>query len=196
LPKRKANSPWGSNYKEGLPTTSVNDSIDIDQLIRPTVDAGVISEESGQWEGIKTLDSQFIGITIALGIANGGDVSFPDTDAYPSIDMTGYRDLAIALNPSNGGNYSFTVVNGPDTIPNGGLSPVAAGVQLNGAFQGEPSDEGWYAILYDGTQSMQADKWNILMIEARARNQGNLQLKIVNNSGGSSDMMFAFRRFA
>ena len=97
MPKRNANSPWGSSYKEGLPTTSVNDSVDIDQMVRPMLDCGVISKETGQWEGITTSDLQFIGITIDKSIANGAAILVPNTTAFPSINMTGFSGLFLAF---------------------------------------------------------------------------------------------------
>ena len=112
MSQRKANSPWGSAYKEGLPTTSVNDSIDVDQMIRPMVDCGVISRETGQWEGVPTTDEQMIGVTINLAVPNTGEILVPDTDAYPSIDMKGFKSMYIAIKPTNGGNYGVSAVMG------------------------------------------------------------------------------------
>ena len=47
------------------------------------------------WQGRKSSDEVFIGITKAEGIANGGDALFPDTNDFPRIDMTGFRDIFI-----------------------------------------------------------------------------------------------------
>ena len=190
MPQRKANSPWGSAYKEGLPTTSVNDSIDVDQMIRPMVDCGVISRESGQWEGVTTSDEQFIGITINLSVANSAAVLVPDTNAYPSIDMTGFQDLYFALKPSNGGNFAVSAVMGPDTEPFGGLTPVNAAQALKGAVGRNDFDN----ILVDGADGMIADVWNIFYIQNRLNGQKNMQFQITNNSGGSSNIEFAFLR--
>jgi hypothetical protein len=191
LPQRKANSPWGSSYKEGLPTTSVNDSIDVDQMIRPMVDCGVISRESGQWEGVTTSDEQFIGITISLGVANSGEILVPDTNAYPSIDMTGFCNLALALKPTNGGTYGIKAVMGPDTLPFGGLSPVNAAASLRYARNALSTFE---PLFDDSNETLTADVWNIFIIQCRTEGQKNLQFKITNSSGGTSDIEFAFLR--
>ena len=46
----------------------------------------------------------------------------------------------------------------------------------------------------DGAEAFTADVWNILTIQQRLKDQKNLQFKITNNSGGSSDIEFAFMR--
>jgi hypothetical protein len=194
LPKRKANSPWGSSYKEGLPTTSVNDAVEIDQMIRPMLDCGVISKETGQWEGVPTTDEQMIGLTINLSVANGATILVPDTNAYPSINMKGFSTLFIAIKPSNAGNYAITAVMGPDTQPFGGLSPVAAARTLRGggfpAMSGDDMDN----VLLDAGEDCQANVWNIFVINQRVKEQRNLQFVIENSTGGSSDIEFAFMR--
>jgi hypothetical protein len=193
LPLRKANSPWGSSYKEGLPTTSVNDSIDVDQMIRPMVDCGVISKETGQWEGVPTTDAQFIGITISNGVSNSTAILVPDTDAYPSIDMTGFEDLFIAIKPSNGGNVKIDAVMGPATESFGGLSPVDAAKRIEIAGRADVPGS-LQTAFYDSAQNLTANVWNIFNLQGMLSNQKNLQLKITNDSGGSSDIEFAFLR--
>jgi hypothetical protein len=157
------------------------------------VDCGVISKETGQWEGVPTSDAQFIGITIALGVANSAEILVPDTSAYPSIDMTGFSDILIAIKPSNGGNYTITAAMGPDTEPFGGLKPVNAAVTLKGNVRSIGS-EADFEVLVSDTESLTADVWNIFMIQERLADQANLQFKIQNASGGSSDISFAFMR--
>jgi hypothetical protein len=151
------------------------------------VDCGVISKETGQWEGVPTSDAQFIGITIALGVANSAEILVPDTSAYPSID------ILIAIKPSNGGNYTITAAMGPDTEPFGGLKPVNAAVTLKGNVRSIGS-EADFEVLVSDTESLTADVWNIFMIQERLADQANLQFKIQNASGGSSDISFAFMR--
>ena len=114
MANRKSNSPWGSSYKEGLPSTAVDDSVDIDQNVRATINTGVIDVRTGQWQGITVSDPQMTGFTIAEAIPNSGTALFPDTQNFPSIDMTGYSDIFIAIKPNNGGNIGIEAVMGPD----------------------------------------------------------------------------------
>ena len=158
------------------------------------VDCGVISRESGQWEGVTTSDDQFIGITIATGIANGGDALFPDTDAYPSIDMTGFSGLLIAIKPTNGGNFAIEAVMGPDTLPFGGLPPVNAAAGLRGLVFPFGTASDFENIFNDAAETMTADVWNIFSILTVLEGQKNMQFKITNNTGGASDVEFAFLR--
>ena len=49
-------------------------------------------------------------------------------------------------------------------------------------------------ILIDGTESLTADVWNIFVIQEKLAGQKNMQIRIDNNSGGESDITFAFLR--
>ena len=119
MPKRNANSPWGSAYKEGLPTTAVNDTIDINQELYPSVDTGFIDVSTGKWNGRVATDEQFNIIQIDAGVANGAEILTPSSnpDGTWPLDMTGYSDLLLAIKPSNGGNYKIEAVMGPATTP-------------------------------------------------------------------------------
>jgi len=48
--------------------------------------------------------------------------------------------------------------------------------------------------LVDSAEAMTADVWNIFYIGNRVQNQKLLQFNIVNNSGGNSDIDFAYLR--
>jgi hypothetical protein len=190
LVNRKSNSPWGSSYKEGLPSTAVNDTVDIDQNVRATITTGVIDVETGQWEGIRVNDPQMsIGAT-GEGIANSGTVLFPGNADAPSIDMTGYQDIFIAIKPTSGGNYQVAAVMGPVEVPFGGLTPVNAAANLKGAIRRNDMD----TVLLDSSESMTADVWNIFTIKSQLANQKNMQFFVVNNTGAISTIEFAFMR--
>ena len=191
--KRTGYAPWSLTREAGVQSATVDGTIEVPQYLQPTIDTGFV-DVKGNWKGRRSNDEQFIGITKAESIPTSGEVLFPEPPNHPSIDMTGFNDILIALKPTNGGNYSFTAVMGPDTVPFANLSPVNSAVQLNAGYVGEPSDEGWYAILYDSSQAMTADAWNILALYGRAKGQKNMQFKVVNNSGGTSTMEFAFMR--
>lgn len=194
MPKRKANSPWGAAYKEGLPTTAVNDQIIIDQEIIPAINTGVIDVNTGQWEGITVTDKHFFLSDTAAGIANGGDVLFPNTAESDWIDMTGYSDLIIAIRPSNGGNFAMSAVMGPADRYYANLTPVNAEATLKGSIGGGENSPSIYNFLSDSAESMTVDVWNIFYIGDKFRNQKLLNLKVVNNSGGASDIDFGYLR--
>jgi hypothetical protein len=171
-------------------SATVDGTIEVPQYIQPVLDTGFV-DEAGNWKGIKSSDENFIGLKTAEGIANGGEVLFPDTANIVSIDMTGFSDLFIALKPSNGGNYAITAVMGPDTTPFANLTPVAAARTLRGADALDGSVEN---VLLDSAEDCQSDLWNIIIIKERLAEQKHMQFKIVNNSGGNSNIEFGFMR--
>jgi hypothetical protein len=194
LPKRKSNSPWGSAYKEGLPTTAVNDTIDINQELFPSVDTGFIDVKTGKWNGIVASDEQFNIMQIDVDIANGGEILTPSSnpDGTWPLDMTGYNDIQIAIKPTNGGNYAITGVMGPASTPYANLSPVNGAAALKGVV--DPRDEILENCFNDTSEALTADVWNIFMVQGRLANQKLLRFKIVNNSGGLSTIETAFMR--
>jgi hypothetical protein len=192
LPKRNANSPWGSAYKEGLPTTAVNDTIDINQELFPSVDTGFIDVKTGKWNGIVASDEQFNIMQIDVDVANSASILTPSSnpDGTWPLDMTGYNNLFMAIKPSNGGNYAITAVMGPASTPFANLSPVNAGATLKGALDRNDMD----TTLVDSAESLTADVWNIYIIGNQLQSQKLLRFSIVNNSGGLSTIETAFMR--
>ena len=190
MAKRKTNSPWGSAYKEGLPSTAVNDRVAVDEVLYPSVNTGDIDVNTGQWEGVRLSDKRFFISDTATGIANGAEVLFPNTADTDFVDMTGYNDIIIAMKPTRGGNFGTTAVMGPATHDFANLSPVNAAATLKGAIDRNDMD----TALVDSAEAMTADVWNIFYIGNRVQNQKLLQFNIVNNSGGSSDIDFAYLR--
>ena len=190
MAKRKTNSPWGSAYKEGLPSTAVNDRVAVDEVLNPSVNTGDIDVNTGQWEGVRLSDKRFFISDTATGIANGAEVLFPNTADTDFVDMTGYNDIIIAMKPTRGGNFGTTAVMGPATHDFANLSPVNAAATLKGAIDRNDMD----TALVDSAEAMTADVWNIFYIGNRVQNQKLLQFNIVNNSGGSSDIDFAYLR--
>ena len=198
MPKRNANSPWGSAYKEGLPTTAVNDTIDINQELFPSVDTGFIDVKTGKWNGIVASDEQFNIMQLDSGIANGGEILTPSSnpDGTWPLDMTGYTGIFIAIKPTNTGNYRIEAVMGPATTPFANLSPVNAAATLRGntnAWNGNALQE-MGQLLLDSADTLTADVWNIFAVLDRLSGQKLLRFKITNNSGGSSDIETAFLR--
>jgi hypothetical protein len=193
LVNRKSNSPWGSSYKEGLPSTAVNDTVNIDQNVRATINTGVIDVATGQWEGNRLSDKQFTIDAIHEAVANGAAVLSPQ--AQPNrIDMTGYQDLLIAIKPSRGGNLATTAVMGPNTNYFANLDPVDAASVLRGASLPQNSTADLQPLFEDAAQDAPVDVWSIYILQGVVAGQKNLQFKITNNSGGNSNIQFAYMR--
>jgi hypothetical protein len=191
--KRTGYAPWSLTREAGVQSATVNGTIDVPQTCQPTINTGVI-DEKGNWQGIKADDEVFIGITKAEGIANGGEVLFPNTNNFPSIDMTGFITLQYAVKATNSGNYSFNAVMGPDTTPFANLSPVTAATDLKFISDSRYIDETFDNVLNDTSEALTANGWHVFTILQRAIGQKNLQIKMINNSGGASDIEFGFRR--
>ena len=190
--KRKAYAPFSLTSEAGVAQTPLEGYIDVDQQIYPTVNTGTVNE-NGKWSGVKSNDAEFIGITKHVAVPNGGETLSPDTGTMNFIDMTGFNDIFIAVKPSNGGNYETTAVMGTDTQPFANLKPVNAAAILMGTAWGA-NNQNIIDLFNDGAEAFTADVWNILTIQQRLKDQKNLQFKITNNSGGSSDIEFAFMR--
>lgn len=190
---RKSIAPWSERVSEGLIDQPIDSSITASQTLTAIVDTGFI-DQTGTWRGIVSSDTIF-GITQTdIGIANSATFITPSKNAdgtWP-LDMTGYSNLLIAINPTNGGNYAITAVMGPGDIPFGGLSPVNAAADLRGNLGA--GNSGFSNLLLDSSDSMTADVWNIFMLSDTLHNQKLLQFKIVNNSGDISTIQTAFMR--
>ena len=189
---RKSIAPWSERVSEGLIDQPIDSQLEAGQILSATVDTGFIDQD-GTWKGVVSSDTIAIPGILAAGIANGGTILTPSANADGSwpLDMTGYTDVILAMKPSNGGNFAITAVMGPDSNAFGGLSPVNAAATLRGS----PSHEsGTYDLYTDGAESLTADVWNVYYIGNALKNQKLLQFKLVNNSGGSSDIETAFFR--
>ena len=189
---KRTNSPWSKTYKEGLPTTAVNDHVNIDQTVAGTITTGVIDQATGQWKGITVTDDAFTIDATHEAIPNGAAVLSPQVTP-DFIDMKGYTDLFIAVKPTNGGNYNLSAVMGPSHNYFANLTPVNAGAILRGATITTPTS--MVSVMVDGAESLTADVWNIFSIGYGVlKNQEVLQFSITNNSGAESDIQFAYLR--
>ena len=193
---RRGLAPWSLAREAGIESATVDGTIEVPQYVQPTLNTGFV-DEKGDWKGEKSSDKVFISIEPHLGIANTGTILAPTTanqDGTWPLNMTGYLDIFIANKPSNGGNYAITAVMGPDTESFANLNPVNAAVTLRGAgdlgdYSGATSN-----LFNDTAESLTADVWNIFAVKRLLGNQKLLQFKIVNNSGGESDIETAFMR--
>jgi len=191
---RKGLAPWSLAREAGVESATVDGTIEVPQYVQPTLSTGFV-DEKGDWKGSKSDDKDFFAFLTDLGIANGGTVLTPDVNAdgtWP-LDMTGYRDIFIAIKPSNGGNYAVSAVMGPDSLRFANLSPVNAAATLRGVIPAY-NNHAFSDLVIDTVEALTADVWNIFCLFDVLRNQKLLQFKITNNSGGASDIETAYMR--
>jgi hypothetical protein len=188
---RTGYAPWSLTREAGVQSATVDGTLKVPQYGQPTIDIGFI-DEKGNWQGRKSSDEQFIGITKALAVANNGTALFPETNNFPSINCDGFNALQFAIKVTNAGSYLMEAVMGPDTTPFANLTPVNSGEKLRIT---DPNSESFENILDDSGESLTADVWEVYTIaQSRIQGQRNLQIKISNGSGGASDIEFGFRR--
>ena len=184
--KRKAYAPFSLTSEAGVGQTPVEGYIEVNQMIYPSVDTGVI-DENGEWKGVKANDKEFIAFTKDETVPNGAVILTPSANpngTWP-LDMTGYNDIFLAVKPSEAGNYAIKAVMGPDSVSFANLNPVNAAATLTGTMaQSTPVD--FESLFEDGTVAMTADVWNIFIIGNNLRNQKLLQFKITNNTGSEA----------
>ena len=191
--KRSVNSPWGNVYKEGLPSTAVDDKTLVDQEVRPVINTGSINVETGKWEGVTLSDENFRIDPPHVNVANGAAVVVPQLAEHQYIDMTGFKTLQIAIKPTTTGNVALYAVMGPSSNSYANLNPVNAGSILKGAYLDvEPADLDH--LFQDTAESLTANVWNIFMIQDVLANQKSLNFTITNNSGSISTIDFAYLR--
>jgi len=189
----KTITPFSTRAKEGATDSPLGDFVNVEQAIVSTADVGFYDQNTGKLTGVQASDKLFGQIQLASAVANGAYDLSPSANAdgtWP-LDMTGFTDVQIAIKTNNAGNYAIEAVMGPDTISNGGLSPVHAASALWGA--GIFGNDLAYRFR-DTAQALTADVWNIFYIEGRLQNQKLLQFKITNNSGGDANIESAFLR--
>jgi len=184
---RKSIAPWSERVSEGLIDQPINSQVIAEEMLRPTVDTGFI-DLNGTWKGNRASDTDFGFYHRGNAVPNG------QTELASTCDMTGFNDIQIAIRPSNGGNFAITAVMGPDSNKYANLSPVNAATTLRGAgdlgdYSGATSN-----LFNDTAESLTADVWNIFAIKRLLGGQKLLQFKIVNNSGGDSDIEVYYLR--
>jgi hypothetical protein len=191
--RRTGYAPWSLTREAGVESATVDGTIQVDQYLQPTIDTGFV-DEKGNWQGRKSGDRDFVGFTNALGIPNGGDALFPDTNNFPNINMAGFTNIFIAIKTTRSGNVAIRAVMGPDTQPFANLRPVDAAASLR-VFKNLASGSADLADgVVDSSESLTADVWNIFYIPERCENQRNMQFQITNNAGGEANLEFSFMR--
>jgi len=190
---RRGLAPWSLAREAGIESATVDGTIEVPQYVQPVLDTGFV-DEKGDWKGSKSSDKDFIAFGIDEAIANGATILTPgvNPDGTWPLDMTGYKDIFLAIKPTNGGNYAIKGVMGPDSNSFANLTPVnaAAGIRTI-PIEGSDAFE---TAVDDPADSCTADVWNILYVQNRLANQKLLQFQIVNNSGDISTIETAYMR--
>ena len=186
-------APWSAETAQGIKTDPVNSNIDVKQQVVPALTVGTINAKTGEWTGVLESDTAFLIDATHEAVANGAATLSPQ--AQPDfIDMTGYSDIIIAIKPSNGGNVAIEAVMGPNTNYFANLEPVNAAAAIRIMNASPSTQDGFSNAVQDSTEALTADVWNIYRIADRVSSQKNLQFKITNNSGGNSNIQFAYLR--
>ena len=189
--ERTGYAPWSLTREAGVQSATVDGTIQVPQYIQPTLDTGFV-DEKGNWKGVKSSDEVFIGLTKAESIANNGVMLFPDTNEFPTINCDGFNALQFALKSTVSGTIKVRSVFGPDTEPFLNLTPIVSGVDIKIT---DPNGASFEDIINDTSETAYADVWTVWTIAAnKVLGQANLQIRIVNETGSTSDFEFAFRR--
>jgi hypothetical protein len=183
---RRGISPWSVEREAGIESATVDSNITVPQVMQPTLNSGYI-DEAGQWKGNKSSDEEFGFYHKGNAIPNG------ETELASTCDMTGFNDIQLAIRATNAGNYAITAVMGPDTNSYANLSPVDSAATLLGNI-GQNNPQDLTELFNEDATPLTADVWEIFMIQKNLRNQKLLQFKIVNNSGGDSDIEIMYLR--
>jgi hypothetical protein len=185
--KRTGYAPWSLTREAGVQSATVNGTIDIPQTCQPTINTGVI-DEKGNWQGVKANDNEFINLQTDLAIADNGEII-----SNKVIDMYGFNKLNIGLKVTRAGDYTFQMLNGGD-VDDGyfNLKPVDTTGQLKATIRTDSSTNAFTTILNDQETIGTANVWNIFQVNDL--NGFRLKLKIINQSGGNSNMETAIQR--
>jgi hypothetical protein len=185
-------APWSAETAQGIKTDPVDSNIKVRQEVVPAITVGTVNALTGEWTGVIESDTAFLIDPTHEAVANGAAVLSPQASDHEYIDMTGYNSLFAAFKVSNGGNFAITAVMGPSTYSFANLTPVNAAATLRSAYRNSSSSMN--DIIYDTSEALTADVWNIFDIPDRLKGQKILQFSITNNSGGPSNIQFAALR--
>ena len=188
---RKVYAPY-STTGEQVGQTPLEGYVDVNQAIYPAVNTGQISKD-GEWSGVTVSDKSFNIDAEHLEVPNTERVIVPQ--AQPDfIDMTGYRTLFIAIKPTIAGNHEIEARMGPDTNTFANLSPIGASATLRGCYNGIGNEQDLEGLFKETAESLQADVWNIFIIQGRLEGQKNLVFTIDNDTGSTENITFAYMR--
>jgi hypothetical protein len=186
--ERTGYAPWSLTRESGVQSATVDGTIQVKQYVMPTIDAGFV-DFKGNWKGRASNDDGFILMQTDEGIANGAETLSNET-----IDMLEHDLLFIALKPSNGGSYKFEFLlsgaeTGDDSYYN--LKPVRTDFPAYATMRTDSSTHN-LDFVFDESLTCTADVWTLFKVNDCKGFKFNL--KITNNSGGSSNMERAIMR--
>ena len=190
--KRIGYAPWSLTREAGVQSATVNSDIEVPQYIQPVLATGFV-DDKGDWKGTKSSDEQFIGFTKGEAIPASGELLCPDTNNFPSIDMTGFRHLQFAVKGDDSFVAGFTAVAGPDTVSTLNLGQGAAGFNARFLGQSRYVDDTFDNVLADTSEQIYPN-WTIFTILDRFTGLTNVQIKVTNQGASAKDIDFAFRR--
>ena len=191
---RKGLAPWSLAREAGIESATVDGTIEVPQYVQPILDTGFVNEK-GDWKGVKSSDENFIAYQIDLAVGNGATIVAPSVneDGTWPLDMTGFKDIFIAIKPTNGGNYAYKAVMASGGLRFANIEPVNAAATLRGLT--DPRSNNCDELFNDTAEALTADVWNIFVIGwERLANQKLLMFSITNNSGGNSDIETCYLR--
>jgi hypothetical protein len=185
--KRKAYAPFSLTSEAGVGQTPVEGYVDVNQMIYPSVDTGVI-DENGEWKGVKASDKEFKFFTKDETVPNGAEILTPSANPDGSwpLDMTGFNSVFIAIKTTEAGAYAIKAVMGPDSVNFANLNPVNPAATLRGATDHYATGKAMDALFEDAAETLTADVWNIYILKNTLANQKLLQFKITNNTGSEA----------
>jgi hypothetical protein len=186
---RKVYAPY-STTGEQVGQTPLTGYVDVAQAIYPAVNTGQVSTD-GEWSGVVVSDKVFTIDTAHENTPNTAAVLVPQKANADFIDMTGYSDIFIAILPSQTGNMEIKAIMGPDTNTFANLTPVNAAATLRIWEDQSATSE---SAVNQSAEALTANVWNIYSIQGRLAGQKNLQFSITNNTGNTSDIVFAYLR--
>jgi len=188
-------APWSLSREAGVQSATVDGTIEVPQTIQPTLNTGFV-DEKGDWKGTKSSEETFHSFGKDEAIANGATILAPQiaSGSIWPLDMTGFRDVQVAIRPTRAGNYAIQAVMGPADLAYANLRDVNPATILRGIPSSNADPAYIVELMADSSESLTADVWNIFYLGGRLKNQKLLQFSIVNNSGGESDIETAFMR--
>ena len=183
---RTGYAPWSLTREAGVQSATVDGTIEVPQYIQPTLDTG-FCDEDGNWKGIKSNDDLFRDFQTDLAIANGADAI-----SNKVIDMYGFSKLNIGLKVSRAGDYNFLLLfGGDDNDSYLNLNPINTAGQPKATIRTDSSTNAFSTLLNDA-ETIGADVWNIFQVNDL--DGFRLKLKMINNSGGNSNIETAVQR--
>jgi hypothetical protein len=177
--KRKVYAPFSLTSEAGVAQTPVEGYIDVKQEIHPIVNTGTI-DEKGTWTGIRSNDTEFIGLQPHEAIADGSPLLTDD------IDMRGYRDIILAANCDGQGTISMKAISPEGAFAN--LAPIQTTDAIK-VFRNSTTA----AVVLDDSSEVQRDDWTLWYVQDSLRNQ-IFRWQITNGIGSTRNFITAYMR--